>query len=62
MKTYLPYALRVIGYGMAAAIPLWINDSSWKDIVGYGLLAALAYAGIGGASTRLEPAVGRKPG
>lgn len=54
------YALRTCLVGLAAAVPLLIAGEDWKQIVGSGILAALAYAGIGAATPQVEPFIGKK--
>lgn len=54
------FALRAALVGVAAAVPLWVAGQDWKQIVGSGVIAALAYAGIGAAVPQVEPSIGRK--
>lgn len=54
------FALRAFLVGVAAAVPLWVADQDWKTIIGSGVIAALAYAGIGAVAPQVEPSIGKK--
>jgi len=54
------FALRCVLVGLAAAVPLWVAGQDWKQIVGSGVIATLAYAGIGATVKPVEPSIGRK--
>lgn len=54
------YVLRALLVGVGAAVPVWVAGQDWKQVVGSGVLAALAYAGIGAAVPAVEPNVGTK--
>jgi len=59
-KVEARYALRCLLVGVAAAVPLWVSGQDWKQIVGSGVIAALAYAGVGAAIPAVEPSIGKK--
>lgn len=54
------YVLRALLVGVGAAVSSMLADGDWKQIVASGVLAALAYAGIGAATGPVEPFIGNK--
>jgi len=64
------YLLRTVLFGVSAFVVSLqasstgsdLETSEWRDAILAGVLAALAYAGIGAASTAVEPSIGNKRG